>query len=281
MAKGDIATEIALAPGSALPSLNPPSVELPEVDVETEPLTAAEDEQPLPWGETPVEDLLAHDALVPYLAERDETLREEVRRSYHAQLQPLIAQRNQQMQALASQAGRFIRDYERASREGRLDSDLLDRYEDMAQKLSGAYWHVGRFDGARALILEIGNTIEDDALLDDFRPRIDLLEAGGEDAMLFKDLLARIGKKADVKTTKELEQKGYERGVADGRKAALEEMKAQSRATQGPDTVVKQPGNRTMLTPERYKALSSDERRKLKPEEIDQMSREYVSRFSR
>lgn len=283
-APGDT-VQIELAPGAELPlsaSVNGASQVEPEPVAEVEPLSQEpEEEQPLPWGDTPIDELLEHDALKSVLSEREAAATESARKEFHTKLQPLIAQRNQQLQALASQGGRFMREFEKASRDGNLDGELLDRYEDSLQKISGAYWHLGRFDGAKAFILEIGNALADESLMEDFRPRIELLESGGQDESLFKDLLARVTKRGVVKEEESADKKGYERGLAEGRKAALEEMKAQVRSREGPDLTPKRAGGPGLLNIDKYKNMSGEERRKLPPSEIDRMTAEIASSLAR
>ena len=112
--------------------------------------------------------------------------------------------------------------------------------------------------------------------------RVELLEQGATDAKLFPDLLKRLARGAKGKEDADAEKKGYERGLTEGRNAALEEMRAQGRQVRGgPDLARKGPGGGSLLTAERYRSMSPEERRKLSPEEIDRMTAEYVAQFPR
>jgi hypothetical protein len=230
------------------------------------------------WTEIEDEDALkAHDRAKPWLDEAQDKARREI----HSRLQPLINQRNGYLSQLAKDGSRFTKEFERASRDGLISDELLDRYEETAGKMSGAYWHLGRFDGAKGFLLELSQAAGDDSLLEDFKPRIEILEQGGEDAKLFPDFLKRLASRAAGKESEVSERKGYDKGVADGRKAAIEEMRARQRNGQGPDLARKSPGGGTALSLDRYKQMTSEERRKLSPAQIDAMTAQLASNAQR
>lgn len=246
--------------------LSAPVEEVPEETPEAEPT--------IKWWEG-VEDedsLKAHERAKPWLDEVEDT----ARRKVYTELHPLINQRNTHLTNLANQGGRVLKEVERAARDGTLGEDLLDRYEEFAGKMSGAYWHLGRFDGAKGMILELSQALKDEALVEDFKPRIEILEQGGEDPRLFPDLLKRLASTAAGKEAENHEKKGYDKGVADGRKAAEEEMRARQRTNQGPDLNRKQPAGGTVLSLERYKSMTGEERKKLSPSQIDAMTAELA-----
>ncbi|SRR6266487_3361322 len=230
------------------------------------------------WTEVADEDSLrSHDRLRPWLEETED----KARRDSYQRLQPLINQRNTYLGRLTADSKQMVRDFERAQRDGMLGRELLDEYEEFAGKVSGAYWHLGRFDGAKGFLLELSNALGDKDILEDFAPRVELLEQGATDAKLFPDLLKRLARGAKGKEDADAEKKGYERGLTEGRNAALEEMRAQGRQGRGPDLARKGPGGGSLLTAERYRSMSPEERRKLSPEEIDRMTAEYVAQFPR
>ncbi len=260
----------------------------PPESTETQPLSSASDvvieeegevhEPPERWW-TEIEDeeaLKAHERTKPWLEETQDKARREI----HSRLQPLINQRNTYLSQLAKTGERAQRDFERAQKEGVLDSEVLDKYEETASRISGAYWHLGRFDGAKAFVLELGQSLGDEELVKDFSPRIEILEQGGQDEKLFPDLLKRLAKAAGEKEGEAIEKKGYDKGVADGRKAALEELRARQREGQGPDLTRKQGAGGGVLTLDRYKSMGHDERAKLAPADIDRMTAE-LARLSR
>lgn len=251
---------------------------------EIQPLSAPAEGEPPPEGEEgepPVnwwaaieseDDLKAHERAKPWLEETQDKARREI----HSRLQPLINQRNTHLQNLVSQGSRVVKEVERAQRDGTLDLDLAEKYETLAGQMSGAYWHLGRFDGAKGFLLELSQALADESLIEDFRPRIEILEQGGEDPKLFPELLKRLANTAAGKESASSEKKGYDKGVADGRKAATEEMRARQREGSGPDLARKQPAGGTALSPERYKNMTPDERLKLSPAQIDAMTAELA-----
>jgi len=172
---------------------------------------------------------------------------------------PPVVDIRPQLAALAYQGAQLQKAFERAKREGALGDALEDKLEDWAGRVSGAYWHLGRFDGAKAFVLELSNAIGDKKLLAEFRPRIELMEQGGEDPKLFSDFVGRL--RAEGVSSAEATQAGQALRTAVGGTAT----------SKGPS------GAR--LTAERYRTMPAAERRKLSPEQIDRMNAEYMAQF--
>ena len=65
------------------------------------------------------------------------------------------------------------RAFERAQRDGTLGYELEDRLEDWSQRASGAYWHLGRFDGGKALLANLETAGVEQKVIRNFQQRID------------------------------------------------------------------------------------------------------------
>jgi hypothetical protein len=159
--------------------------------------------------------------------------------------------------ALQGVGKELIRELERARRDGAFGYELEDKIEDWTQKASGAYWHVGRFDGAKGFLMDVGKAVEDENLLADFEHRIDGLAQGVKDDKLFSDFAAR------------LREEGV--GAAEARQAG-----------QALRTAVGSAASVNYIpTVQEYTTMPPEERMRLSPAQIDAMTARLLAKGKR
>jgi hypothetical protein len=74
--------------------------------------------------------------------------------------------------------------------------DLLDDNKETVALFNEERRRDGLWDGAASLVKELGDVVKSEALLSDFRPRLDRLSRGGTDSSIFTDMVDAIADSA-------------------------------------------------------------------------------------
>ena len=199
------------------------------------------------WQEAESEDdLLAHETIAPRLEEREtQGYSRGVLDGKVSALEVLDTRSNDVSQA-KNVAQALIGRLNKAARDGQLDADAVDNLlTDHQQSIAGLNRIIGdelkdegRVDGYRTFVREVANHLSDQQLETEFTNRIALALRGVKDDKLVSDFVTRITQKAEASAR----DKGFEEGKKAGEKAFAEKIKAESRASEGPNTAPGQAG---------------------------------------
>ena len=192
------------------------------------------------------DDLFAHDRVAPRLQEREQQgYSRGVLDGKVSALEVLDARSNTVTQA-QNVASAIIGRLNTAARKGELDADAVDDLlTNHAQSLTALNRIIGdelkdegRVEGYREFVRSVAGHLSDTQLETEFTNRIALALRGVKDDRLVSDFVTRITQKAE----KSAHDKGFEDGKKAGEKAFAEKIKAESRASEGPNTAPGQAG---------------------------------------
>lgn len=231
-------TDTALtSPPQAEQPLSPAPVELAET-TPTEP--RPEGEPPVgdevgaevkPWASMEAKDVLEHEDFHPLLEERDQTTYDRAYGDVQGRLQPLILKRNEAVesagQSMEEMRVSLTRAVEDGTFDGRTAEDLLRRHRSAFEALNGVHQANGVGTAMTRIAHEMGLSIG---------PAVELAFndwAAGKGSLDFlKDFAADVKAKAAKDEIKGAEDKGYQRGLKEGKAGQASQQKSQ--ATGGP-----------------------------------------------
>lgn len=177
---------------------------------------------PVAWATIPeASDVIEHESIKPLVEERVTTAREQAQKEGRNQafkeLQPLHDRRVDEMRVIGEKIGRFSADITRMARAKGEDGqpavdlarlqDLLDDNRETVALFNEERRKDGLWDGAASLVKELGDVMKSEALLSDFRPRLERLQRGGTDSSIFTDMVDAIADSAKEPLKAELKER--------------------------------------------------------------------------
>lgn len=265
--------EAPVSPPAAEPAGETPAAEAPEGQIagEAPPLEETE-EKPTPatyqeW----MEHIASKDDWKAEDEARIEGVRRETQSAVQKRLQPIledtkasVEEYNRQTQQSLQYAYGIYKVLDDARKEGSIDENsLMQAYrfmQPLTNVLDGMSTLAGYYEGQKELADALGKAVGNEKLIEEFGPRFDaLLGRPNATRQAHKDaLIAELTEKALGSLRKAEQDKGYRRGVAEGKKAGVEVAKSEYRAGEGPPKAQGKTGGRP--TAQQYAEATREQR---------------------
>ena len=169
------------------------------VGAEAEPQQTPEGEpQPSNWWTSleSEEALWGHEDAKSRLEESDGEGFKRGRSETQQRMQPFLQKQTQHLSAIDSSVKKIVQAFNRVVKSEDADpqavKDILDEYSTTFDALRGVHQEAGKWAGAKGVVAEMSNALEDSGFYTEFSGRLESMSQGMTDPTLFPDIVERI-----------------------------------------------------------------------------------------